>query len=415
MRFAVIADTHIGRSIPLAIGEHRRKAFSEAFAKIVDHCVARGVDYVFIGGDLFERRTLRPHLVQFIHDELHRLVSMNKEKHGLDAKILVIRGNHDGRPTSDTLDYIKHPLADYLHVFGDDPSELVYKDENLYVVGLNYYDQIDKAFEILAEPAFKAAEGIKIFMVHGFIQAYNSVPPYSRYLTLDQLASLDPDFVFTGHYHRRCQPKKLSNGGWLISPGSPEMYDFAENPEKGFYFIETGDEPKFEWVPIEPAHIMKQVRVQSDRRRSPDWYMGEIMKEVNGFIEELNSKAKDGYIRITVQGKLSKGFPSDISNTEIQVLVKKEPRLLWVDLVTLNLDLPSMMARPEKNSRDVAEYFSDFGEFKEDIRDMHSHVKDVLDNKASEQTGLLKKSDRASLIMDWVERFEARTFMEDSE
>ena len=139
-----------------------------------------------------------------------------------------------------------------------------------------------------------------------------------------------------------------------------------------------------------------------------------IMNEVNFFIEELNSKAKEGYIRITVQGKLSEGFPSDISNIEVQKIVKKESRLLWVDLVTLNLGLPSMMARPEKNSEDVAEYFTDFGEFKDDIRDMHNHVKDILDNKASEQTGLLKKSDRASLIMDWVERFEAKAFREDA-
>lgn len=35
MRFAVLADAHIGRSIPLAIAEHRRKAFSNALTKAV--------------------------------------------------------------------------------------------------------------------------------------------------------------------------------------------------------------------------------------------------------------------------------------------------------------------------------------------------------------------------------------------
>ena len=65
MRFAVLADAHIGRSIPLAIAEHRRKAFSSAFTKAVDAIIEAGVDYVFLCGDLFERRTLRPYLVQF--------------------------------------------------------------------------------------------------------------------------------------------------------------------------------------------------------------------------------------------------------------------------------------------------------------------------------------------------------------
>jgi DNA repair exonuclease SbcCD nuclease subunit len=73
MRFAVLADAHIGRSIPIAIAEHRREAFSAAFTQAVDTIIEIGVDYTFICGDLFERRTLRPHLVQFAHDELYRL------------------------------------------------------------------------------------------------------------------------------------------------------------------------------------------------------------------------------------------------------------------------------------------------------------------------------------------------------
>ena len=36
MRFAVLADAHIGRSIPLAIAEHRRRAFPTAFTKVVN-------------------------------------------------------------------------------------------------------------------------------------------------------------------------------------------------------------------------------------------------------------------------------------------------------------------------------------------------------------------------------------------
>ena len=70
MRFAVLADAHIGRSIPLAVAEHRRRAFEAAFTRAVDEIVSAGVDYAFICGDLFERRTLRPRMVQFVHDVL---------------------------------------------------------------------------------------------------------------------------------------------------------------------------------------------------------------------------------------------------------------------------------------------------------------------------------------------------------
>ena len=144
MKFAVIADTHIGRGIPLAIAEYRREAFSNAFSGAVDKIIEVGVDYVFHCGDLFERRTLRPHLVQYTHDELYRLVRETKRIHGITPKILIVRGNHDGRQGSDTLNYIKHPLADYLHIF--DEENITYSDERIHVVGLNYYDETEKAY-----------------------------------------------------------------------------------------------------------------------------------------------------------------------------------------------------------------------------------------------------------------------------
>jgi predicted phosphodiesterase len=150
MRFAVLADLHIGRSIPLAIAEHRRAAFERALTKAVDAIVAASVDYVFICGDLFERRTLRPHMVEFTQRELYRLANETETKHSKSLRILVVRGNHDGRSQSDALDYIRHPLAGYLHVFGDE--DITYRDDRLDVVGLNYYDQIDVAYEKLAKP-----------------------------------------------------------------------------------------------------------------------------------------------------------------------------------------------------------------------------------------------------------------------
>ena len=411
MRFAVLADAHIGRSIPLAIAEHRRRAFSTAFTKAVDAIVKAGVDYVFLCGDLFERRTLRPHLVQFAHDELYRLARETEERHGKRVKILVIRGNHDGRPQSDTLDYIKHPLADYLHVFDDD--EITYRDESLHVVGLNYYDQVDAAFERLVRPAFESAQGVRVLMVHGFVQGYNQVPPYSSSLTLDQLASVDPSFVLTGHYHRRCPPRRLPNGGWIATPGSLEMYDFAESPDKGFYICEAGGgEPEFTWVPIEPMHVMKQVRVESERRREPSWYGEAILSEVEAFRRELKEAGKPGYLRIRAEGKLSSGYPGDIDLSPVGRLVESDPLLLWVDVDTLRLEMPLLASVPERERVDIREFFAGFGEFAEDIGEMHSRIRETLEEEASLQTGLLTPSQRAGLVKEWVERLEARSFRE---
>ncbi|MEE8355076.1 MAG: metallophosphoesterase family protein [Candidatus Bathyarchaeia archaeon] len=411
MRFAVLADTHIGRSIPLAIAEHRRRAFSRAFTLAVDAIVEAGVDYVFICGDLFERRTLRPHLVQFTHDELYRLANETEERHGKPLKILVIRGNHDGRPQSDTLDYLKHPLAEYLHVFEE--GEVTYKDERITVVGINYYDQIDRAYEAFAVPALEEAEGLKVLMVHGFIAGHNLVPPYSASLSLDDLAKTSPDYVFSGHYHLKCPPKRLPGGGWVLTPGSLEMYDFGERPEKGFYIVDHSEEPKFTWVPIEPLHHMKRARIDSDRKRNPAWFSARILEEVNIFRSELERAGKMGYLRIRVRGPLRDGFPGDIDLEPVTRLTQEDPSLLWVDVDTLGVEMPFVAGAPEREQIDVAEFFAPLGEFAAEIGEMHTRVREALEEQASATTGLLTATQRAPLVEEWVERFEARTFREE--
>jgi DNA repair exonuclease SbcCD nuclease subunit len=409
LRFAVLADAHIGRSIPLAIAEHRRQAFCRAFKKAVDAIIEAGVDYVFFCGDLFERRTLRPHLVQFAHDELYRLVRGTEERHKKGPKILVIRGNHDGRPQSDTLDYIKHPLAGYLHVFEEECA--AYTDERLHVVGLNYYDRVSLAFDRLAKPAFEDAKGMRILMLHAFVQGYNKVPPYESYLTLDQLASVDPAFVFAGHYHKRCPQRRLPNGGWVLTPGSLEMYDFAEDPEKGFYIVDADEgKPQFKWVPIEPMHVMRQATVETEERKKPAWYRERILKSIDSFRFELEKQGKPGYLRVRVRGRLKEGFPGDIDLTAVGDLVESDPLLLWVDVDILGLEPPLITGPPERERIDIAEFFSDFGDFAEEIRDMHTRVREVLEEEASLQTGLLIPSKRAPLAEEWAQRFEEHDF-----
>jgi DNA repair exonuclease SbcCD nuclease subunit len=409
MRFAVLADLHIGRSIPLSIAEYRREAFERALTKAVDAIAAAGVDYVFICGDLFERRTLRPHMVEFTQRELWRLAKETEQRHGHGLRILVIRGNHDGRSQSDALDYIRHPLAGYLHVFGDDG--IVYDDDRVHVVGLNYYDQIDAAYERLAKPAMRQGKGVRVLMLHGFVAGYNDVPPGDSSVSLDQLATSGADYVFTGHYHKRCEPRRLNGGGWVATPGSTEIYDFAEEPEKGFYIVDT-EGPKWTWVPIEPLHVMRQAKVSSQRGMAPKWYEEKAVETLRSFVDELHNRHKQGYIRIKLEGTLSEGWPTDVSEDRIRE-AGADPLLLWVDVDTLELNLPPSVARPMAENTDVSEYFRDFGGFAEEIREVHGRVREALEEEASTKTGLLTATQREQFIVDWVRRFEAKRFREE--
>ncbi|MGQ9679722.1 MAG: metallophosphoesterase family protein [Candidatus Bathyarchaeia archaeon] len=408
MRFAVLADAHIGRSIPLAIGEHRRKAFSSAFSRAVDAIIAEGVDYVFICGDLFERKTLRPDLVQFVHDELYRLASDARERHGRNVKILVIRGNHDGRPQSNTLDYIKHPLADYLFIFDEDNK--VYHDDKLQVFGLGYYDEIGRAFESIIKPVLRDSGIFTVLMVHGFISGYHEVPPYSSSLIFDQLSETNINLVLAGHYHKRCPPKKMDNG-WMLTPGSLEMYDFAETPDKGFYIVEDPMlNPSFRWIPLEPIHLMKQLKVESRIPEKPIWFGSHITEAVREFSEELKRSGKPGYLRVYVRGILSEGYPRDIPLEGLDRIKSENPLLLWVDIDTIDLECPPIILQHELERADVSESLSAFGDFARNIKEMHHRVREVLEEESSIQTGLLTQSHRAPLINEWVKHFEEREF-----
>jgi len=414
MRFAVLADTHIGRTIPLSVARHRVEAFSNAFSKAVDTIIEFGADYIFLCGDLFERKTLRPNLVVFVHDQLYKLAREIHRRHSREVKIFIIRGNHDGRATSNTLDYIKHPLAQYLVVF--DEERRVYSDGQLTVIGVGYYDQADRIIEEIVKPVFdEVPKGrMTILMLHSFIMGHHDVPPNTSALTIDELSEVPASFIFSGHYHKRCKPMKIRSGAWLLTPGSLELYDFGEESPKGFWFVDVieGSDLQFKWVEVEPMHLMKRVEVESKVSSPPIWYQEKILEAVRDFQGELRKTGKSGYVRVIVRGKLSEGFPSDIILSEIERLRREDSRLLYVDVDTIELEVPRLGFTYEHERIDVAEFFKDFGDFASEISEMHAKVRENLEESASVQTGLLPQSQRIPLIEEWLKRFRERKFRE---
>src|SRR2546425_12743190 len=84
--FIHIADTHLGYE-QYGVRE-RFNDFSRAFWSIIDDAVARGVDFVVIAGDLFNKRAIDAQTL------IHAIEGLRKLK---EAGIVVItsQGNHD--------------------------------------------------------------------------------------------------------------------------------------------------------------------------------------------------------------------------------------------------------------------------------------------------------------------------------
>jgi len=83
MRFAVLADAHIGRSIPLAVAEQRREAFSRAFSKAVDAIVGPYVPVMIKTATRETRHGCRTPDIYHLLSEARERTKAGKEDEGL--------------------------------------------------------------------------------------------------------------------------------------------------------------------------------------------------------------------------------------------------------------------------------------------------------------------------------------------
>jgi DNA repair exonuclease SbcCD nuclease subunit len=89
MKFLHISDIHLGCDLYHIDGEERMKDYGRAWAEVLrDYGVGEKVDFVLIGGDLFDKKTPAPRAM------IHAIngLAMIKEA-GIPA--IAIEGNHD--------------------------------------------------------------------------------------------------------------------------------------------------------------------------------------------------------------------------------------------------------------------------------------------------------------------------------
>lgn len=155
---------------------------------------------------------------------------------------------------------------------------------------------------------------------------------------------------------------------------------------------------------------MKQAKIEADRSKPPSWYEEKVSETLMDFITELRSTKKEGYLKIKLSGRLSEGWPSDINNEFIIELIKTEPKLLWVDVDTMDIELPQETVIIQKEGIEVSNYFPEISSFSETIKEMHIKIRETLEEEASTLTGLLTPTQRSPLIHEWLKHFEQKKF-----
>jgi DNA repair protein SbcD/Mre11 len=263
-RFVHTADLHLDsplRSLALRNAELAglvRSATRNALVRIVDLCLAEGVDALLIAGDLYDGSQTSMNTALFLAGELRRLDDAG-------IRTFIIRGNHDAQ--SQVTRELTLPPS--VHVFSGRSKPVLAKTlENgrtVHVHGMSFADP--HAPESLL-PHFHPpmADGINIGMLHTSLSGSAGHDPYAPCGVAD-LERHGFDYWALGHIHQR---QVHSQKPCIVMPGMPQGRDINEAGVKGVTLVAIDDDGH---LALEERPIGAAVfeRLGVDLTGIPDW------------------------------------------------------------------------------------------------------------------------------------------------
>lgn len=416
MKIGVFADTHVGRCIPRAVGELRRRAYRHAFTQAVNIFIKEGVDCLIHAGDMFEKRSMTPEESVFVKDELQRLADSVYDVHCKHVTMFAIRGNHDGTPENNALDYIKHPLAEYLKIIGDEA--LQGKDEaevrnGLLLIGVSYHPYISRKFEEIKsriKRGFEHESELKILLIHNFIKGHHQIPPgvpLHNCLDVGDLKDLKVDLIIAGHHHNR-KESEIGDRTALLTPGATEAIDLSDEGSHGVYILEGKSSARF--VPIKPLHEIHNIRVDSrETTRPAEWFVDKATEEVGDHASSAQARDTEAVLRILLLG-LTDEDPYEIERSLASRLGKMKgslSKILHMELVNRVEDVRQQAVTMIASRAGVtSEILTLLGNMSQEATKIVEEVSMALDERASQTTGLLTASDRLPFVKRWIDILE---------
>lgn len=359
--FLHVADLHLGYQ---QYGSGVRfDDFSKVFLHIVDRAIKRGVDFVLLSGDLFEKRRVDPLAMRAAIEGLEAL----RDAH---IPVLAVEGNHERSYYTDQYTWIDFldamgffqlldcRFADgraILEPCGEERGAYVDLPGGVRVYGLRYYGaSTGKVFGMFADAVAEMDHrdvAFTILMAHAGVEG--QLPHYPGTLTYNALAPLrgHVDYLALGHIHK---PYELD--GWIYNPGSPETCGMDEEPwsERGYYVVEVkpGEQPnhRAELI-VPPRRPFHRLRLPVDGFTEPN----QLYDGVRALIRQKDdsiTRSRQPVIELILGGVLPfNRFDLDLDYVE--TLVEEA----WSPLITrvtnratpseFEIDVDTEAARPE--------------------------------------------------------------------
>ncbi len=314
MKFAHIADCHIGGWRDPKLTDASVKAFEKAIDKSIDE----KVDFILVAGDLFN--TALPPV-----DRLKSAVQKLRQLKDRDIPVYIIPGSHDfsasGKTMIDVL--VKAGLVINVAKAEQDENNLKLKFTIDKKTGAKLTGMIGKKgslekeyYEALSREELEKEQGYKIFLFHSALTEFK--PSSMEKMDSHPLSLLPRNFnYYAGGHPHFVFSKQEENFGLITYPGPlfPNNFKEIEDLERGgFYIAEVEESPEGYHTSIThyPIQIFNIHKIKVDgNKKTP----AEIEAEIKHSIE--NIEFNNTLVTIRAEGILESGKPSDIDFKEI--------------------------------------------------------------------------------------------------
>ncbi len=326
MKFIHTADLHLGYKFSseysdstLALLKDNQK---RVLSDIIDLGIKKGIDALFIAGDLFDTPKPAAELFDFVKGEF--------ERGGFP--VFIICGNHDPK-TSDSV-YEKKQFSENVHVFPEGIT--AYSLNDIYIYGSSFIapHQLESSLKDFSP---KNPEALNIIIAHGDIAKESYYNPMKTAHITGSMA----DYVALGHIHMDCDIKKEGTTYFGYS-GAPQGSTFKET---GDFYVILGEIEKgflkYEKIDLS-RHSFKELEIKLDMPSDDKDIIDIIKKELSAF------NVSKTLFNITLTGYIRDGFSPDFKYIEEEL----KKNLLYLRLnhfLTVKFDLE--LLKDEKSVR----------------------------------------------------------------
>ncbi len=334
MKFLHISDIHLGCDLYHIENDERMRDYGRAWGDCIGIAIDEKVDFLLIGGDLFDKKTPSPRA-------MIQAISALTDLQNKNIPAIAIEGNHDNLSNGKQYSWL-HTLSE-MKLIKLLESEFYTSQEGVLHFQMNHWDEennrgqfidigdarifgtswlgasVEKMFPNLVDviKENQRENAFHILMLHTELEGENISPfPLLNIATLNTLKPFI-DYVALGHIH-----KHFVIDNWAFNPGCLEITNISEaKNQHGALLVEVNQDKKISYTLLEnyfrrPFH---RVRVAVD---------GKIPEEIYEVSLEIVRKQVDlteikPIIEIIFEGHL--GFKS--SELEVNKILEEVRKL----------------------------------------------------------------------------------------